>query len=561
MVRFAHISLLALALLASGFSQTSSPIDSVYRAFMTGCGASAERAPRDSAPIKCGVPHYAELAANLAKLTPDQRDALRAVAARPTLHTSIVSPSGRFRIHFDTSGVNAPAYADLDGRVLSVWESARAAAEAFDSAYRFEVEELGYLPPPSDDANGGDALFDVYLKTIGFYGLTYPDVELPEGGRHTTYIVIHNSFGSGFYSRGLEGLWVTAAHEFHHAIVIGGYGLVWDEIFYQEIACTAMEEFAHDEVNDYYNYMDLRDGYFAKPGVSIVRSTSGSGYDLAVWHIYLRDKYGYAVIKRIWEIFSEGTPTILAVDAALKEYGSSFRDDFNEFAAWTYFTGDRAVEGKYFEEGAAYEQISFTGPVMEPDEQFELSAIPASVNFLRFADPLSHDTLVAVVTAGDARAAHETPYAESAIAYGLYRYPVDGAIKINDYYYAAFDCADVSAWRTSEILNNQLVATGATTDVAVGSPYPNPYRYSDHFPQPLRIPFDADPPVFADFRVYTAAMEAVFSQSYEFPVVGDLFVSWRPVDFDGDALPTGVYFYVVKVGDETSTGKIVLIND
>jgi hypothetical protein len=560
MVRIAYISSLALALVASGFSQGQDRIDSVYRAFLAERGALAERATNDRDPIKCGVPLYAELASNLDKLTPEQRDALRDVAARPESHTSIVSPSGIFRIHFDTVGYHAPAYADLDGDVLSVWESARAAGEAFDSAYRYEVEELGYLPPPSDAPNGGDALYDVYLRQIGYYGLTYPENATGAPNCFETYIIIHNAFGSGFYSRGLEGLWVTAAHEFHHAVIIGGYGLAWEDIFYQEISCTAMEEFAHDDVNDYYNYMDASSGYFKNPGVSIVRN-SANGYDLAVWHIFLHEKYGFGVLKRIWEIFAGGTPTILAVDAALREYGSSFRDDFNEFAAWTYFTGDRAVEGKYFEEAADYEQITFTGPVMEPDARFEISAVPASVNFVRFADPLSQDTLVAAISRGDADAAYETPFAADSISYGLYRYPVDGSIKVNDYYYASFKCADVSEWLTAEILNGELIASGATTNVTVGSPYPNPYRYSSHFPQPLLIPVEADPPAFADFSVYTAAMEKVFSESYEFPVQGAPYVSWRPVDFDGAALPTGVYFYVVKIGDETSAGKIVLIND
>ena len=54
---------------------------------------------------------------------------------RPELHTSLVSESGIFRIHFDTTGTNVPQY--IPG--LTALENAMLVSEALDSTYNFEV--------------------------------------------------------------------------------------------------------------------------------------------------------------------------------------------------------------------------------------------------------------------------------------------------------------------------------------------------------------------------------------------------------------------------------------
>src|SRR5437879_2831920 len=59
--------------------------------------------------------------------------------ALPTeLRDSLLSPSGRFLIHYDSTG-NPDSVTDI--------AYVRRAAEEADSAYEFEVGELGYDPP------------------------------------------------------------------------------------------------------------------------------------------------------------------------------------------------------------------------------------------------------------------------------------------------------------------------------------------------------------------------------------------------------------------------------
>ncbi len=177
-------------------------------------------------------------------------------------------------------------------------------AIAADSAYNFEVNYLKYPPPPGDNGDGGDNLYDIYITTAeGSYGFTQPETSLGNH-KYTSYMEIHYSF-KNFYTEGLNAVRVTVAHEFHHAIQVGNYtGDKYDvDGFFYEMTSTSMEEFVYNSVNDYYAYMK---SYFNNPNrvFNSFRSQSNDGYDLAVWNIFLKDKFGYDIIKKQWELFA-----------------------------------------------------------------------------------------------------------------------------------------------------------------------------------------------------------------------------------------------------------------
>ncbi len=94
---------------------------------------------------------------------------------------------------------------------------------SMDSVYRFEVEYLGYLPPPADNSAGGDDKYDVYIQDqpAGLYGYTEPENKVG-GTNWTSFLVIDNAY-VGYYSSGIDGMLVTVAHEFHHGIQVGNY--------------------------------------------------------------------------------------------------------------------------------------------------------------------------------------------------------------------------------------------------------------------------------------------------------------------------------------------------
>ncbi|OYV84781.1 MAG: hypothetical protein B7Z63_06420, partial [Ignavibacteriae bacterium 37-53-5] len=76
---------------------------------------------------------------------------------RPSNDTSIVSPSGHFRIHFDTSGVNEPVLYNSNQQPVaqSAFAFADSAANICDHVYEIEVDSLGFPPPAADSGAGG----------------------------------------------------------------------------------------------------------------------------------------------------------------------------------------------------------------------------------------------------------------------------------------------------------------------------------------------------------------------------------------------------------------------
>jgi hypothetical protein len=295
---------------------------------------------------KCGLFLINFVKQNMNLFTLQQQQLLKTLSGRPSSPKSIVSPSGKFRIHFDTTTTEKPKYISS----MSIEENLSMVAMAIDSAYNFEVNYLGYPPPPSDNGAGGDNLYDVYAINLGggLYG--YTELENDLGGqKYTSFMVIDNDY-AGFYSSGINGAKVTLAHEFHHGIQMGNYILRFEDTFFYEITSTSMEEFVYDNVNDYYAYMS---SYFLNPQKAFAEH---DGYNLAIWNIYLKENFGFGIFKKQWELMPSQR-AMNAINTSLTEAGSSFKHELNTFGVWTYYTKHRAIPGKYFEEATSYPLI------------------------------------------------------------------------------------------------------------------------------------------------------------------------------------------------------------
>jgi len=321
--------LLVILVNSIAFSQN---LDSLYNAFLSVKGnriqVKANAVKSVYSGGKCGLGIITSIQENFKNFTPEQQAVIRSLLTRPLLQTSIVTSNNKFRIHYDTTGVNKPGY--------SITEF----AAVLDSVYKFEVDVLGYPPAPDDGIEGGDGLYDFYIEDLsnGLYGATTPDVSLGNG-KSTAYTELDNDFAKNenYNSFGLNGAKVTAAHEYHHAIQIGNYVNRYTlDGFYYEITSTAMEEFAFDDVNDYYAYMN---NYFNHPELTLSRFT---GYDLAILNIFFAKEFDQKFLKRIWELMPDNR-ALTSVALASAERGSTIGHELNQFGIWTYFTGYRAV--------------------------------------------------------------------------------------------------------------------------------------------------------------------------------------------------------------------------
>ena len=389
----------------------------------------------------------------------------------------------------------------------------------------------------------------------------------------TSYIEIDNDFP--WYSNAnppkppIDAARVTVAHEFHHSIQFGSYApengssYRGSDTYFYEVTSTSMEEFVYDHVNDYYAYMD---SYFNSTFNSF---PNHSGYNLAIWNIYLVKYYDdFGIIKRQWELM----PTqraMIAIGNSLLEKGSTFARDYNRFGIWTYFTNFRTVPGIYFEEALYYPIVRPLVTISYPQYTYaDVEAYATSNNFVKFGNTTNGDTIYTIVTNGDITSAINEPGQTYNFTYTLFSDTISGSRKLADNYSADFSSGLSSVWSISEILNNVVVLTDTVENQIpedLNYAYPNPFNYKSNFlSTPLIFfPFDSELGEEVDFNVYSIGMEVVFSKLMNIQILpGDQRgVAWNVIDDDEEKLASGVYIYVIKRGDELVKGKVVIFNE
>ncbi len=496
---------------------------------------------------KCGTILALQIKDNFFSFTEDQQAVIKKINSRPDCDTSIVSPLGYFRIHFYSKGSLTPKY------------SVDELAKALDSSYNFEVNYLRYPPPPGDDTSGGDNLYDVYLTSTGNYGITFPETALyPGSDLCRSYIAIENSF-AGMPIAAIDAARVTAAHEFQHAIQFGNYGSNEALHFFMEVTATSMEEFVFDSINDYFTYLK---SYFSNSWHRFNRFKKGEdGYQLAIWNIFQKEKYGYDIIKREWELARQ-CPTVEAIDKALKEYNTSFAEAYNEFGLWCWFTNYRAVKGKFFPDAGYYPllnpltQLEFNGSSLSVN----LEVFPASNNPVMIINRGALDTLTIMITNGDVAAAAkelDTIYYKSSFAIAGHLF--EGAKKISSRYYSNLS-ANSSVWIQGEILNNKINEGNIAELPLVYNPFPVPFSYKSN--SLLYFPITNSDAGVAELNIYTSSMSRVYNGT---PAIVKYFdkkvVCWNALDNSGSKLSSGVYIYTIKTANNLLKGKCVLISD
>jgi hypothetical protein len=146
------------------------------------------------------------------------RELAASMAIHPERELSIVSPSGFFTLHYDTSGTHAVAPADENAN--NIPDLVEKCAAYCDTSHNVHTA-LGYLPPPPDGVEGGDSTYDVYFTNTSLYGFVQPGVAGPEAWDDwTSYLVLNESFEGFPENSDPEGsvagaAKATCAHELH----------------------------------------------------------------------------------------------------------------------------------------------------------------------------------------------------------------------------------------------------------------------------------------------------------------------------------------------------------
>lgn len=509
---------------------------------------------------KCGFGLVSTIMLNIKSFTPQQQKNIRRILQRPELQDSIITPDGHFRVHYDPDGINKPSY---DG--LSVDDCLALITQTLDSVYKFEIGYLGYLSPPIP--------YNIYIanNTADSYGYTDTEFDKPTGnGTFNSYIVIHNNY-QYFQTTGINGARVTLAHEFFHAIQIAGYYYRYStDGFFYELSSTAMEDFVYNTINDYYNYLPY---YFNNTESSFGCLNCNGGeqeYALAIWNIFLRDRFGaddikrgYDLLKRQWELMPQ-MRALAAINSSILEYGSTYRKEFNEFGIWLFYTNYRAKGGLYFKEAAKYPLLNILYKFENiPSNTINGSTFPTSENYLRFIQEISnniYDTLDVIVSNSDYRNGIDS--LDKQFDYQL-SVSYNPSASANKYDVTLFSY-NSSVWSSTVILNNNILIRDTTNPappaVSLDYAYPNPFFYSlnNH----IEIPTSVNDYQKVDLNIYSVSMQLVYSENdYALPgKKGSYVLSWDGRGSKGEKLPSGVYIYYTKGGSKTTSGKIVIFD-
>jgi hypothetical protein len=456
--------------------------------------------------------------------------AAKILSAPPAFSTKIVSPSGRFTVHYNTSG-GAAASDDY----------AKAIARFADEAYEVEIGQLGYVKPPYSNA---DSTYHIYLNQLGsVYGYT-DEVQggdltpSPSGLRRTrTFMVIENDFlDSIFVTRGLEAARITVFHEFHHVVQFGSYGRSFSDLYFQEMTSTYMEMLSDSRVEDYIQYIP---NYIRKLTLRFDKSPS-NGYGQAIWLEYLASRFGRETLRTIWEDYRDvPNEPIISIARILVAKGSSFSCEYAKFGEELFFTGKRTrvrtpfanathfpiedLEVQHVAPGDAYGDIAFPTSLHLVTTGFGADSVVLAI--ARDTAMLTNASIVTAIISGPT--SYSTVYSDPARFCEAFGQPQHTDAEVFPQPYVI----------NSELSTQNSELSGVNILVAT-----------------------ARLPVTTYLAIHSISMDEIIAlQSPAEARAGGFYMNWNGLDAAGKLVPSGVYLYTSDADGEERRGKIVVI--
>jgi hypothetical protein len=511
---------------------------------------------------KCGFRIQSEIRRYWNLFSAEEQASIKSLLARPTLQASVLSPSGHFRVHYDTTGRNTPAL--LDDADLRLPNSARAyvdsVAAIFDYVWEFETKILGYPSPPPDQGSGGGNEYDVYVVELGGSSYGFPDwsdEDVLDSQRpnptYMTWIVIDNDYIE-YYTHGLEALKVTAAHEFHHAIQVGNYGWWENDTYYYELTSTWMEDVVYAGINDYLQYLPL---YFGNTATPFNVSNGYIEYGRAVWGKFIEKRFGRVRMRRSWEYLSS-MRSLQAIDASLREAGTDFVREFPEFSLWHFYTGHRADPITYFSEATLFPEIRPIDLIEFVPPAATISSTARNLSIQVFQLTVSgggmwSDTVSMVLTNINLVAAENSDDQSYNVLYRFTTGPADETYgTLVDGLKVKLEVSDPGNWKSIGIVNTGITIT------AVNSPYPNPFLPGKS--GGVAFPIDASQRTTVTVNIYSSSFDLVCSKVEDSTIqFGKQVVIWDGKNSNGSPVASGIYVYRIVSGDKEYKGKIAVV--
>ncbi len=531
----------------------------------------------DFESIKCGSFDSKHL---IAKILVKSDTAKFDSTGRPITQCIAISPSGLFAIHYDTSGANKVPLADYNHNGIP--DFVDSALYYADYSYKVFVDSIGFVPPPLD-SGGGTLQYDFYMLEIGngyytsvYYG--YTDIEKQIAGpplypfpRFTSYVILDNDFSekdstffddgskrATFREFGVMGLKITIAHELHHMFQFG-YG---DPSFpsFNEMTSTFMEFRIYPDTRDYLQFVKSLFNDFSK--YILVDPLPSVGYRYAIFMQYIYKRFGDSPILELWENIGKGIEPIPAFESALNSVGNSLTSAFANFLPWIYYSGDKAIPGKYFYRAKEFPQIkywreeTFQPPAFMNSSKLRPFEIRPVRCFFKSNQPdILDDTLSIFMVNLDLQSAIQLRK-DSTVTYNITisntNFEKSRRLNPRELYYK-FE-SDYSLVADSIFWN-----VGYSTFV-LQTPFPNPWKIKLeelNFPIPTEVPIQEK----VELRLFDSNMNEVTLPSKEYET--SLVDKYRVIHFGKGEfpveLPSGVYFFKIRYKNSEFFGKLGVV--
>ncbi|AFM03635.1 hypothetical protein Fleli_1198 [Bernardetia litoralis DSM 6794] len=279
---------------------------------------------------------------NKKRLTSRLQKVLETYDERPEL--DFAENSEHFRFHYDKTGTDAVSSTDANNNDIP--DYIEFMISEFENVYNKEINNLGFIAPPSDGNEGGEQdFYDVYVTNLqqGLYGYVAPEIIIgdnpnssaTETQASTSVLRMRNNY-EGF---GLENdaLRVTAAHEFFHSIQLG-YNARTPSAFALEGSASWMEEVIYPRVDDNFQYLE---SVLGSPDVAInydfyddddpnFNDFTTQWYGSWIFFQYVGENYGKDVVRIFWENM-RSQAELEAFDDALETQNISLNTAFEDF--------------------------------------------------------------------------------------------------------------------------------------------------------------------------------------------------------------------------------------
>ncbi len=516
--------------------------------------------------VKCLTPLIISLQNDDSNVPTALKSAFDQVDIRETLASEeYISPSGKFRIYYETSGTDRVPSDDFNTNGIP--DYIEEVAEAADSSYQHEIITLGFTDPI-----GAGEVYDVFvqnLANVGAYGLTNNRTSgsfACNSNSPGTCIYIENDFSGYPPNTDPEGdiigsVKVTMAHEFKHAIQFAQNNWRGNADRWAEMDATLMEEVVYDDVNDYYNYITgFATDLFNSPSSSL---TAGS-YEDITWALYFYERFGPLFWTNVWEIIESDNDILLlnAIETVLNNNDEFYDAAVLESYMWHFASGPDFSSDNYgFEERLNYPnpRTSSTYTELQPELTDTLQLSPFAARYYALDNEFN--------TISEGYVKFDFYVDSPALHLGLIAYLQNGSTKIQtalgsperntgsietNWLYTEIEKIGLVVMNSSPETNNNYAFRFTdyfiAEDIEVAQNYPNPFNPSTS----IRVTIPRTQEI--TLRIFDSIgreIQTIYNGSIE--------AGFHDIPFNGQNLPSGIYIYRLESEDGIRSKAMTLI--